>query len=33
MDAHVQEPSMYGAITGQIAVGRYVLQIGDRAAP
>jgi hypothetical protein len=24
-----QEPSLYGAITGQIAVGRYVLQIGE----
>jgi NB-ARC domain len=28
-DAPVQRPSMYGAITGQVAVGRYVLQIGD----
>jgi hypothetical protein len=30
-DSHAgaREPSLYGAITGQIAVGRYVLQIGD----
>jgi hypothetical protein len=28
-DAHAQEPSLYGAITGQIAVGRYVLQVGE----
>jgi NB-ARC domain len=28
-DAHAQKPSLYGAITGQIAVGRYVLQVGE----
>jgi NB-ARC domain-containing protein len=28
-DTHAQEPLLYGAITGQIAVGRYVLQIGE----
>jgi NB-ARC domain-containing protein len=28
-DAHVMEPSLYGAITGQVAVGRYVLQVGE----
>jgi hypothetical protein len=27
--AHVEEASIYGAITGHIAVGRYVLQIGE----
>src|SRR5262249_36682521 len=30
MDAQVRESSIYGAVTGQIAVGRYVLQIGER---
>jgi hypothetical protein len=28
-DAHAAEPALYGAIAGQIAVGRYVLQIGE----
>jgi hypothetical protein len=28
-DAQVHEPSIYGAITGRVAVGRYVLQIGE----
>ena len=28
-DMQAQGPSMHGAITGQIAVGRYVLQIGE----
>jgi NB-ARC domain-containing protein len=28
-DAPIRGPSKYGGITGQIAVGRYVLQIGD----
>ena len=28
MDAHVREPSMRGAISGQVAVGRYVVHIG-----
>ena len=29
MDAHVREPSMRGAISGQVAVGRYVVHIGQ----
>ena len=28
-DAQAPEPSMYGAITGRIGVGRYVLQVGE----
>ncbi|HJZ75400.1 MAG TPA: NB-ARC domain-containing protein [Vicinamibacterales bacterium] len=28
-EARVDEPSLYGAISGQIAVGRHVLQIGE----
>src|SRR5262245_60215267 len=28
-DAQGQDPPMHGAIIGQVAVGRYVLQIGD----
>ena len=30
-EAHVQPPSLYGAIAGRIAVGRYVLQIGEQS--
>jgi len=30
-DGHVQPPSLYGAIAGRIAVGRYVLQIGEQS--
>jgi hypothetical protein len=29
MGAHVREPSMRGAISGQVAVGRYVVHIGQ----
>src|SRR6185295_14935537 len=28
-DLHAQDSSLYGSITGQIAVGRYLLQIGE----